>query len=138
MPADTTFAANAKTLLDPYRLSLSQAQQQLRSAVGTQKIQQQLNQICSPNSRICRHRRIGDRVRINVIALYADAIEQTFSDPRLAGRPQMTPEVAQNTSRLLRQVAEVSRTAQSPIEIYDSRGAFIIRYRPDLGGFVKH
>ncbi|MFE4105671.1 hypothetical protein [Almyronema epifaneia] len=138
VPSDTSFSANAQTLLDPYRLSLTQAQQKLAGVVGVQKIQQQLDQICGPTSRICRYRRLGDRVRIHVIALYANVIEQTFSDPRLAGSPQMTPEVARNTTQLLQQVAELSRTAQSEIEIYDSKGAFIVRYRPDLGGFVKH
>lgn len=138
VPSNTSFATNAQSLLDPYRLSLTEAQQQLQGAVGAQQIQQKLDQICGPGSRICRHSRVGNRVRINVIALYADAIEQTFTDPRLAGRPQMTAEVARNTSQLLKEVADLSRTAQSEIEIYDSKGAFIARYRPDLGGFVKH
>jgi hypothetical protein len=39
---------------------------------------------------------------------------------------------------LIEQIATLGKQIQRPIAIYDAHGGFIARYRPDLGGFIKH
>jgi tetratricopeptide (TPR) repeat protein len=135
IPQGSSYYQQVQTLTVSYRTSLTTAQEHLRVAVAVQLVENDLNSACSGMTPICRYMLAGNIVRISVTSDYEQAVKQImfYAQPE-AGT---SFEVIARSNFLLRAIANISETAQLPIEFYDSNGAIMGKYDPQLSGYVR-
>lgn len=138
VPQGTTSATGAQSLVPTYESALAIARDHLRQVINLQKAQQDLTKLCPAGSAICRYGTTADSIRVDLAKGYDQAIIQAITPPDARVYSAIAPTTVQQANWLLQQVTALGNRTQMAVELYDANGALIARYRPDLGGFVKH
>lgn len=138
IPSGTILAAEAALLLESYQPALKNAQNRLRTAVAIQDLTTTLAELCAQEIAACTVREDPSQIQVTLASQYAEPLRQAITPPAADGTFTFTNELSATTQQLLERIITFSHRADRPIAIYDSRGGFVARYRPDLGGFVKN
>ena len=77
-------------------------------------------------------------VRLNLLKDYDQAINQSITPPDQRREITIDAGVVTQSNQLLKEITLLSTQGNFPIELYDAKGEFLARYRPDLNGFVKN
>jgi hypothetical protein len=135
--SDSALSASAKMLLPNYQASLSRSQAQLRTAVVLQTLETTPGSVCRSTATPCRISASPDQIRVTLTGQYAAALEQAITPPAAGTAVAATP-LSRETQAMVEQIVRLGNQVQRQIDIYNSGGQMIARYRPDLGGFVKN
>jgi hypothetical protein len=77
-------------------------------------------------------------VQVVLTSQYAEPLRQAITPPAADGTFAFTNELNPAVQQLIEQIITFSHQVNRQVAIYDSRGGFVARYRPDLGGFIKN
>lgn len=138
VPAGTTLAKEAETLVGLYQPALANAQHQLQTAVALQQLKQIVANLCQGSATPCTVTTDPNQVSVTVIAQYAQALRQAITPPAPDGTFGFTNQLSPDAQTLIDAIMTASRQIDDQIAVYDAQGGFIARYRPDLGGFQKN
>jgi hypothetical protein len=138
IPADTLLSGEGAQLLETYQPALTNAQNRLRTTVALQGLTATLGEMCAYDASPCTVREDPSQVQVVLTSQYAEPLRQAITPPATDGTFAFTNELSPNVQRLLDQIITFSHQADRQVAIYDSRGGFVARYRPDLGGFIKN
>lgn len=138
IPSDTILTEESARLLESYQPALKNAENRLRTAVAIQELTTTLAALCAQELSACTVREDPSQIQVTLPSLYAEPLRQAITPPTADGTFTFANELQPTTQQLLDRMITFSHRADRPIAIYDSRGGFVARYRPDLGGFVKN
>lgn len=138
IPAGTILAEEGALLLETYEPALLNAQGRLRSAVAIQNLTTTLGSLCSEVGGACTVREDPTQVQITLASPHAESLRRAITPPAADGTFGFTQALSAQTQALIQQVTTLSHQVNRQVAIYDSQGGFVARYRPDVGGFVRH
>jgi len=138
IPSDTILAAEGTRLLETYQPALTNAQNRLRTAVALQGLTTKLGEMCALDVTPCTVREDPSQVQVVLTSQYAEPLRQAITPPAADGTFAFTNELNPAVQQLIEQIITFSHQVNRQVAIYDSRGGFVARYRPDLGGFIKN
>jgi hypothetical protein len=137
IPQGTSYYTQAQPLLNEYQTALAQAEENLRRTTALQAIQPNLNRTCAGNPKVCTYTLSPAAIRVQMTAGYDRAVENAITSAQVRGNVSDRAEVVNQVNTLLQRLAEISETAQVPIELYNSNGSKFGTYAPDVSGFVS-
>lgn len=138
IPSDTILTEESARLLESYQPALKNAENRLRTAVAIQDLTTTLATLCAQELSACTVREDPSQIQVTLASQYAEPLRQAITPPTADGTFTFANELQPTTQQLLDRIITFSHRADRPIAIYDSRGGFVARYRPDLGGFIKN
>ena len=138
IPSDTILATEGTRLLEAYQPALANAQNRLRTAIALQGLTTTLGEMCALDATPCTVREDPSQVQVVLTSQYAEPLRQAITPPAADGTFAFTNELSPTVQQLLEQIITFSHQVNRQVAIYDSRGSFVARYRPDLGGFLKN
>ena len=128
----------AQPLIGLYSQSLEKAESNRQVSRRFQPVEPSFYAACGATSaRRCSYSVRGGNVRLDLFQGYDSAINQSITPPDQRGEVTIDADVVTQSNQLLKEITLLSTQAQVPIELYDAKGEFLARYRPDLSGFVK-
>ncbi|MBD2233475.1 hypothetical protein [Phormidium tenue] len=138
IPSDTILAAEGGVLLETYQPALANAQNRLRTAVALQTLTTNLAQLCESSATPCTVREDASQIRVVLSSQYAEPLRQSITPPAADGTFAFTNQLNPGSQQLIEQIITTSHQVDRQVAVYDARGGFVARYRPDLGGFIKN
>ncbi|HIK45142.1 MAG TPA: hypothetical protein IGR64_09675 [Leptolyngbyaceae cyanobacterium M65_K2018_010] len=138
IPRDTLLYKEAEQLLESYQPALTNAQNRLRTAVALQGLTSTLGEMCALEATPCSVREEPNQVQVVLTSQYAEPLRLAITPPAADGTFAFTNQLSASGQQLIEQIITFSHQVNRQVAIYDSRGGFVARYRPDLGGFVKN
>lgn len=136
VPPTSALAAQAEQLLPTYRAALARSQAQLRTAIALQQLQARLGPLCSSRAAACQITAGPDQIQVRLAGPYAQALTQAITPPA-EGAPVVPAALSRDAQQIVEQIVLLGNQVQRPIAVYSSQGELMVRYRPDLGGFVQ-
>ena len=128
----------AQPLIGLYSQSLEKAESNRQVSQRFQPVEPSFYAACGATSaKRCSYSVRGGNVRLDLFQGYDSAINQSITPPDQRGEVMIDSDVVTQSNQLLKEITLLSTQAQVPIELYDAKGEFLARYRPDLSGFVK-
>ena len=128
----------AQPLVSLYQQSLAKAESNRQVSQRFQPVEPSFYAACGAiSTQKCTYSVTGGNVRLNLVSDYDRAINQSITPPDQRSEIDIDSGVVTQSNQLLKEIALLSTQAQVPIELYDAKGEFLARYRPDLNGFVK-
>ncbi|MFQ4138712.1 hypothetical protein PGN35_020600 [Nodosilinea sp. PGN35] len=138
IPSDTILAEEGGVLLETYQPALANAQNRLRTAVALQTLTTNLAQLCEFSATPCTVAEDASQVRVVLSSQYAEPLRQAITPPAADGTFAFTNQLSPSSQQLIEQIISTSHQVDRQVAVYDARGGFVARYRPDLGGFIKN
>ncbi|NJL47341.1 MAG: hypothetical protein HC929_07445 [Leptolyngbyaceae cyanobacterium SM2_5_2] len=138
IPGDTILTTEGTRLLETYQPALTNAQNRLRTAVALQGLTTTLGEMCAQDVTPCTVQEDSSQVQVVLTSQYAEPLRQAITPPAADGTFGFANELSPTVKQLIEQIITFSHQVNRQVAIYDSRGGFVARYRPDLGGFVKN
>ena len=136
--AGTAAHAEAQLLIGLYTTSLKKAENSLEVAVRFQPIEPSFFAACGTTaSQKCTYSVRAGNVRLELFQGYDSVIDQSITPPDQRSGIVPAAQFVSQANQLLERIAQLSTQAQVPVELYDAKGDFLARYRPDLKGFVR-
>ena len=136
--ASTAAHAEAQLLIGLYTTSLKKAENSLEVALRFQPIEPSFFAACGTTaSQKCTYSVRAGNVRLELFQGYDSVIDQSITPPDQRSGIVPAAQLVSQSNQLLERIAQLSTQAQVPVEIYDAKGDFLARYRPDLKGFVR-
>ncbi len=136
---NTSAYAEAQLLSSLYTSSLNRAEKSLEVALRFQPIEPSFFATCgAAATQKCTYSVHADNVRLDLLQGYDSVINQSITPPDQRSRIAPTAQLVSQSNQLLEEITQLSTQAQVPIELYDAKGDFLARYRPDLKGFVRN
>ncbi len=136
---DGTFArATSQPLLTNYTKALSTAENNMEVSLRFQPVEPSFYLVCGVSgAQKCSYSMEAGKVRLDVAQGYDRVIEESITPPPERGGVEADAQLVNQSNQLLQQITLLSTQAQIPVELYDSDGAFLARYQPNLDGFVR-
>ncbi|MEO1592597.1 MAG: hypothetical protein AAFU71_15085 [Cyanobacteria bacterium J06632_22] len=138
VPEGTARYTETQDLLKTYRPALSQAQENLRQAQRYQKAEADFVKACGSGSQLCSYTLRNGKVIIRLAEGYDDLIELSITPPDQRATAAANTSLTARANQLFNDLTNIGKRTQIPIELQDSNGAFIARFKPELNGYVKH
>ena len=138
VPEGTALYAETQNLLGTYRPALTQAQENLRLAQRYQKAEADFVKACGSASQLCSYTLRGGKVIIRLAEGYDDLVELSITPPDQRAIAAANTSLTARANQLFSDLTNIGKRTQIPIELQDSNGAFIARFKPELNGYVKH
>lgn len=138
VPQGTALYAETQDLLKTYRPALGEAQENLRLAQRYQKTADDFVKACGSASELCSYTLQGGKVIVRLAEGYDDLIELSITPPDQRAAAAANTSLTARANQLFSDLTNIGKRTQLPIELQDSNGAFIARFKPELNGYVKH
>ncbi|WOD40172.1 hypothetical protein [Nodosilinea sp. E11] len=138
IPTDTILAAEGGVLLETYQPALANAQNRLQTAVALQTLTTTLAQLCESSATPCTVREDPSQIRVVLSSQFAEPLRQAITPPAADGTFAFTNQLNPTAQQLIEQIITTSHRIDRQVAVYDARGGFVARYRPDLGGFIRN
>lgn len=137
--ATTSASAEAQLLSGLYSSSLNRAEKSLEVALRFQPIEPSFFATCgTAATQKCTYSVRAGNVRLDLLQGYDSVINQSITPPDQRSNIAPTAQLVSQSNQLLEEITQLSIQAQVPIELYDAKGDFLARYRPELKGFVRN
>ena len=128
----------AQPLIGLYEQSLAKAETNRQVSQRFQPVEPSFYAACGATAaQKCTYSVRGGNVRLDLFQGYDSAINQSITPPDQRTEITLANNIVTQSNQLLKEITLLSTQAQVPIELYDAKGDFLARYRPDLNGFVK-
>lgn len=128
----------AQPLVGLYQQSLAKADRNRQVSQRFQPVEPSFYAACGATvAQRCTYSIRGGNVRLNLSKDYDRAINQSITPPDQRSEINIDSGVVTQSNQLLKEITLLSTQGNFPIELYDAKGEFLARYRPDLSGFVK-
>ncbi|PZO20209.1 MAG: hypothetical protein DCF25_06910 [Leptolyngbya foveolarum] len=128
----------AQPLVGLYQQSLAKADSNRQVSLRFQPVEPSFYAACGATvAQRCTYSIRGGNVRLNLSKDYDRAINQSITPPDQRSEINIDSGVVTQSNQLLKEITLLSTQGNFPIELYDAKGEFLARYRPDLSGFVK-
>ena len=135
----TTAHTAAQSLAGLYQKSLKEAENNRQVSLRFQPVEPSFYAACGATAtQKCTYSVSSGNVRLNLFQDYDRAINQSITPPDERSEIDIDSGVVTQSNQLLKEITLLSTQAQVPIELYDAKGEFLARYKPDLNGFVKN
>ncbi|MBI4781946.1 MAG: hypothetical protein HY785_11605 [Oscillatoriophycideae cyanobacterium NC_groundwater_1537_Pr4_S-0.65um_50_18] len=148
----TTYYSQAQPLVSEYQAALTQAETNLDRTSAMQRVKPDLDRAClgtelganleanlksqAGMSKVCTYTLSPTAIRIQVTPQYDQAVENVITRAQTQGDARARAEVTTQVNELLRNLADIGKTAQVPIELYSSNGSMFANYNPNASGYV--
>ncbi|MEL6813545.1 MAG: hypothetical protein AAFP03_01875 [Cyanobacteria bacterium J06598_3] len=131
--------SEAQALTGLYTSALNNAESNLQIALRFQPVEPEFFAACgTTTAQKCTYSVRGGNVRLDLFQGYDSIIDQSITPPdQRVIVPVTNDAYIAPSNQLLQAITLLSTQAQVPIELYDAKGDFLARYRPDLNGFVR-
>lgn len=137
--ATTSVSTEAQLLSGLYSSSLNRAEKSLEVALRFQPIEPSFFATCgTAATQKCTYSVRAGNVRLDLLQGYDSVINQSITPPDQRSNIAPTAQLVSQSNQLLEEITQLSIQAQVPIELYDAKGDFLARYRPELKGFVRN
>jgi len=134
----TSAHTKAQPLVSFYQQSLKKADSNRQVSQRFQPVEPSFYTACGATTvQRCTYSVRGGNVRLNLLENYDRAINQSITPPDQRSEVTLDSGVVTQSNQLLKEITLLSTQGNFPIELYDAKGEFLARYRPDLNGFVK-
>lgn len=135
---DSIAHSEVEALLSRYNSELVKAQESQQVALSFQPVEPSFYFVCGVDgSQRCTYSVQNDSVRVDIFEGYDAVIGQSITPPTQRGSVTPDPNFVNSGNELLQQITLLSTQAQLPVELYNAKGQFMARYKPELDGFVK-
>lgn len=130
--------SEAEALKGIYATSLGNAENNFQVTMRFQPVEPNFFAVCGmAGNQKCTYSVRSGSVRLDLFQGYDTVIDQSITPPDQRAIEASAPQLVGQSNQLLQEVAALSSQAQVPVELYDNKGEFMARYRPDLGGFTR-
>ena len=134
----TSAHTRAQPLVSLYQQSLTKADSNRQVSQRFQPVEPSFYAACGATAALrCTYSVRGGNVRLNLLENYDRAINQSITPPDQRREVTIDSGVVAQSNQLLKEITLLSTQGNFPIELYNAKGEFLARYRPDLNGFVK-
>ena len=138
VPENSIPYAKARSQLAAYVGALSTAESSRQASLRFSSIEPSFYLICgASDTQICTYSITAGKVRMDLAEGYDTVINESITPPPQRARINPSAQLVNQSNQLLQQITLLSTQAQIPVELYDSNGAFLAKYQPDLDGFVR-
>lgn len=130
--------AEAQAVKGLYTTALGKAENNFQIALRFQPIEPGFFTVCGvAGTQKCTYSVRAGSVRLDLFDGYDTVINQSITPPDQRNGAIEVSQLVSESNRLLREITLLSTQGQLPVEIYDAKGDFLARYRPDLNGFTR-
>ncbi len=128
VPNSTFQSTQAQPLLSTYHVALNRAQTQLKTALTRQKLQKELDALCSQPSQVCDYQ-IGDRIiQIKLTPSYLQQVWNTALQAKVYGNVQIQIELLNHLSRFEQSLQSLAKRTGKAIKVYGTNGSLMAVY----------
>ena len=134
----TAAYTTAQPLVGLYQQSLAKADSNRQVSLRFQPVEPSFYAACGATAaQRCTYSVRNGNVRLNLLKDYDRAINQSITPPDQRRAITIDSGVVTQSNQLLKEITLLSTQGNFPVELYNAKGEFLARYRPDLNGFVK-
>ncbi len=128
----------AQPLVGLYQQALAKADSSRQVSLRFQPVEPSFYAACGAiATQRCTYSVRDGNVRLNLLKDYDRAINQSITPPDQRREITIDSGIVTQSNQLLKEITLLSTQGNFPIELYNAKGEFLARYRPDLNGFVK-
>ena len=138
VPEGVFSRSTAQSLLTTYTSALATAENNMEVSLRFQPVEPSFFLVCGLSDiQKCSYSMASGKVRLDLVQGYDSVINESITPPPQRAGLASSAQLVSQSNQLLQQITLLSTQAQIPVELYDSNGDFLARYRPDLDGFVR-
>ncbi len=138
IPSSSLTYTAAQNQLETYTAALETAETNAAASLRFQPIEPNFYLLCgTSDAQKCTYDIRAGKIRLALAEGYDRVINESITPPDQRRGVESNAQLTSQSNQLLEQIALLSRQAQIPVELYDSKGGFLARYQPSLAGFVR-
>ncbi len=138
IPAESSAHTSAQNQLATYTAALGAAETNAAASLRFQPVEPSFYLMCgTSDAQKCTYAIQAGKVRLALAEGYDRVINESITPPDQRQQIESNAQLVSQSNQLLEQISTLSRQAQIPIELYDSKGNFLAKYQPNLAGFVR-